>query len=375
MNVFTIVLLVFAVAAFADKAVGMKTGLGDSIDTGMATMGPTTVAMLGSYTVGVAFINAHAGSVAALADVLPFDPSMIMGVTLAPETGGYSLASQMTDDSSMLMFNGVILAGLLGQLISFQFPVFMAALDRVDHSIAIKGFIVGIVVIPIGFITAALMLRISFADFAAEFIPVLLICLVLGLGMIKAQRRTVRIVGGFARLIQILIYLLLMIALAGIFVPSLAYAGDALVDNALRVILRCTIIVCGALTLSNLVIRIFRKQLGAIAAKIGVNEVTIIALVLNCINSLAILPLYRKMDEKGKLMNAAFSVSGAYFLGGQLGFVASSVDSGWYLLTYLVSKVLCGAISLVIAAKMYTRLTGEKTEGGQTMQTAAEEAA
>ena len=96
MNVFTIVLLVFAVAAFADKAVGMKTGLGDSIDTGMATMGPTTVAMLGSYTVGVAFINAHAGSVAALADVLPFDPSMIMGVTLAPETGGYSLASQMT---------------------------------------------------------------------------------------------------------------------------------------------------------------------------------------------------------------------------------------------------------------------------------------
>ena len=32
------------------------------------------------------------------------------------------------------MFNGVILAGLLGQLISFQFPVFMAALDRTDHS-------------------------------------------------------------------------------------------------------------------------------------------------------------------------------------------------------------------------------------------------
>ena len=28
------------------------------------------------------------------------------------------------------MFNGVILAGLLGQLISFQFPVFVAALDR-----------------------------------------------------------------------------------------------------------------------------------------------------------------------------------------------------------------------------------------------------
>lgn len=109
-----------------------------------------------------------------------------------------------------------------------------------NTSIAIKDFIVGIVVIPIGFTTAALMLRISFADFAAEFIPVLLICLILGLGMIKAQRRTVRIVGGFARLIQILIYLLLIIALAGIFIPSLAYAGDALVDNALRVILRCT---------------------------------------------------------------------------------------------------------------------------------------
>ncbi len=36
------------------------------------------------------------------------------------------------------MFNGVILAGLLGQLISFQFPVFMAALDRTDHSSIIR---------------------------------------------------------------------------------------------------------------------------------------------------------------------------------------------------------------------------------------------
>ena len=55
--------------------------------------------------------------------------------------------------------------------------------------------------------------------------------------------------------------------------------------------------------------------------------------------------------------------------------MASSVDSGWYLTVYLVSKILCGAVSLVIAAKMYPRLAREKTDGGQMIQTAAEEAA
>ena len=46
-------------------------------------------------------------------------------------------------------------------------------------------------------------------------------------------------------------------------------------------------------------------------------------MIMNFATSLAILPLISKMDKKGRMLNAAFSVSGAYMLGGQLGFVSS----------------------------------------------------
>lgn len=172
----------------------------------------------------------------------------------------------------------------------------------------------------------------------------------------EGQAKTVKIVSGFAKAIQALIYFLLIIAVVGVFAPSLAYADDVQLNEAMIVILQCTIIICGALALSNTFIRIFRKQLAWIAEKIGVNEVSVAALVLNCINSLAVLPLYNRMDEKGKLLNAAFSVSGAYCLGGQMGFVASAVNDGYFLAVFVTAKILCGFLSFLAAAKLYPRL-------------------
>lgn len=365
MNVFTYLLIAFAVIAFIDKGAGLKLGFGDSVDTGMATMGPTTIAVLGASSVGITFINAHADSVKMLADVLPFDPSMLMGAVLCPEMGAFALSSQMTDDKSLIIFNGAVLGGLLGQVISFQFPVFMATLDRKNHGIVIRGFIVGLLMIPVGLIFAALMLRLDIRCFAVEFIPVVCVCILLGLGMIRYQNRTVKIVGGFAKFIQVIIYLLLIIAVIGVFVPAMEYADEELVRDAMMVILQCTMIICGALALSALLIRLFRRQLNSIAGKIGVNEVSVIAFVLNCMNSLAILPLYNKMDEKGKLMNAAFSVSGAYALGGQMGFVASVVDDSFNLVVFIAAKLLCGVASLIVACKLYPKLTGDKQDSAE----------
>lgn len=360
MNIFTCILLACAVIAFIDKVTGQKLGLGESIDLGMSTMGSTTIAVLGASSVGIAFMNQHAESAAALSDILPFDPSMLMGICLCPETGAFALTKQLTDNPDLVILNGIVLAGLLGQVISFQFPVFLSTLPKQHHRIVIIGFIVGLIMIPIGLMIAAFMLKLSPASFITEFIPIFIICLILSFGMIKAQKRTVAVVSGFAKVIQILIHLLLILAVVGVFIPSLAYADLTLVNNAMIVILQCTIIICGALALSNTFIKIFRKQLQWIASKIGVNEVSVVAFVLNCINSLAILPLYHKMDEKGKMMNAAFSVSGAYFLGGQMGFVVSAAESGYFLSIYLVTKGVCGFASLVVAGKLYSKFGKEQ---------------
>ena len=62
------------------------------------------------------------------------------------------------------------------------------------------------------------------------------------------------------------------------------------------------------------------------------------------------LPLLSKMNKKGKILNAAFSLSGAFVFGGQLGFIASvnSTSVTWFV----VVKLLAGILGLVIANVM-----------------------
>lgn len=358
MNILTTIFFICAIIAFIDKAVGTRLGFGYSIDEGMSMMGPTTIAILGVSSVGVVFMENHAEAIEQLGGVLFFDPSMLIGVGLCPEMGAFALTKQITNDIDLIIFNGIIIAGLLGQVTSFQFPIFMASLDKSVHNTVIKGFIIGLIMIPFGLVLGAVMLKLNFNDFISEFIPVLGMCLLLALGMMKAQKVTIKIIALIARVIQIGIYLCLIIALVGIFLPSHKYVQDSYIDDALKVILQCTIIICGALTLSDVIVKMFKKQLKYIAYKIGVNEVSVVAFVLGTVNSLAVLTLYRRMDEKGKLMAAAFAVSGSFFLGGQMAFVTNAVADSYFLVVYLAAKVLCGFASLFAAHKLYPRLCG-----------------
>ena len=145
----------------------------------------------------------------------------------------------------------------------------------------------------------------------------------------------------------------------GIFIPSLAYVGDETVHEAFIIVFKSSAIICGSLVFSELILKLFRKHIQKVAAKLGVNEVSVVAMLLNCATSLAILPLVSRMDEKGKMLNAAFSVSGTYVLGGQLGFV-SSVSDGATVTVFVITKVLCGVLSIIIMDIAYRRSTGNQ---------------
>ncbi len=59
------------------------------------------------------------------------------------------------------------------------------------------------------------------------------------------------------------------------------------------------------------------------------------------------LPLFSKMNQKGKILNAAFSLSGAFVFGGQLGFIAGvNPDS---ITWFVVVKLVEGIAGLLIA--------------------------
>ena len=96
---------------------------------------------------------------------------------------------------------------------------------------------------------------------------------------------------------------------------------------------------------------------GAAAQRLGVSREAAAGLAVSFATSLSMLPLFDKMDARGKAVNAAFSVGGAFCLGGQLAFVASAAPAS--VGAYLVCKLAAGACGALLAAKTTPRANGE----------------
>jgi ethanolamine transporter EutH len=66
------------------------------------------------------------------------------------------------------------------------------------------------------------------------------------------------------------------------------------------------------------------------------------------------MPLFESMDDKGKEVVAAFSLSGSFVIGGSLAFV-SNVTSGYNVLIFVVTKFVCAIISAWVIHLMWRR--------------------
>ena len=361
MNTFVAIMLIFAAVGFVDKALDGRWGLSESFDRGLGIMPTMVIPVMSICSVGSEFIRRHTEAIAGLSDGLFFDPSTIIGAILPPDFGGYFIVRGITDSPYLLAFNGVILGTLLGQAISFQLPVFMAATDKEDHPHIFKGFIVAITIVPVGMIVGALCIRMPAGLFLRQLLPVLILCLIIAAGLYFAPKKTALIFAWFARLVNWLFYLLFAMAVIGIFLPSLAYASPESVQEALMITFKCAVVAAGALVMSELILKVFRRQIQRISARMGINEVSAVSLLMTCATSLAILPLYPRMDPKGKQIVAAFSLSGAYVFGGSMAFV-SAVESGFTVGVFILVKIFCGALSAVIIHLLYKKEQGKANE-------------
>lgn len=354
MNPIVFLMLLFAGIGFLDKMFDFHLGLADAFDRGLAVMGPMSLSIVGICSVLVTLIQNHLNRILSAISFLPFDSSLLIGAVLAPDMGGFSISSQLASDPSILILNGVVLSSILGQTLSFQFPVFLSSLKKEEHPFMMKGFLIGIGAVPAGFFVAGLLLPIKKELFLQELIPILCICLLILTALLLLPRAAIRIFSLFAKIIQWITYSLFFLAVAGLFFPTIALTDLSTLKDASFIVFQSAIIVSGSLVLSEVIVRYLKHPLNKLGALFGINQISVIGLILNCATSLAILPLFPKMDQKGKLFNTAFAVSGAYFAGGQLGYISSVTDSKT-VTVYLISKIICGLVSLFIAELLCRR--------------------
>lgn len=349
MNLFILVMLGLSLLGIFDKILNNKLGLVSAFDKGIDSMGSIAASMIGFYCIAITLIQNNIEAVTSLSANSSLDPSIIIGSILAPDMGGFSIVSSLSS-SAFIVFSGVVLSSTLGQTISFQLPVFLASLKKDDLNPFISGLVYGILSLPVVLIITALYLQIP--NMLINLLPIIIICLVLVVALYFSYNKTIFVLTLFGYLIRIISIILFGMVVLQLFFAALPFTTTALISEAMVIVLRMCIVVCGSMILSDIIIKRFSRIIFIIGQKLGVNSSSVMGLLLSLGTSIAMIPMYSQMDRKGKMMNAAFSVSGAYVLGGQLGFI-SSVIEGNGVIVYMVSKIVAGLLAVIFVMLFY----------------------
>lgn len=347
MNIFVAVMLIFALIGLTDKILGGKLGFARDFDQGLSTMGGLVLSIVGLYSIGVSFVQSHAEAIARSTAGLFFDPSLIVGSVLAPDMGALGMALRLAESQPMAIFTGAMVAGSLGMTIGYQLPVFLAAVKKEEIPGLMRGFIYGLIPIPVGLAVGGLLLGLSPITLLLNMIPLVALVLLLIGAFRIAPNGTMKILILFGNFIRIISFIFFGLSVIGVFLPEYAVCDISLVEEILYMVLRMVLVACGGMVLSHFILSRFPEQISGIGKKLGVNSESVVGLILSSTQSLAMLPLYSRMDKKGQVMNAAFSVAGAYMVGGQCAFV-SSLATPAQSMFYILSKFLSGVLAVIL---------------------------
>ena len=347
MNIVIAFMLVFAVIGLIDKILGGRFHLAPEFDRGLELMGSTAIALVGIYCMGIYLSQTFADSIARLGQALPFDPALIVGCLLCPDTGALPVALQIEPSRPVALFCGMIVSTAVGVTVSFQLPVCLNMVrDKKDLAVMMNGLLVGLITILPGILLGGVMLRLPAENLVRDTIPVILLCVLLAVGMKFSAGLTTRILTGFANVVRAISLIFFLMVMAGLFIPRLALVDYDLVAEAFVAVGKMIVVVCGALVFSNIIMTRFQDAMKRVADRLGTNDYAVMGLFLSLTTTLAMIPLFHKMDRRGKLMNAAFCAAGAYVIGGQMAFVSGLTTPG-EISAYFAMKIVSGVLAIL----------------------------
>lgn len=351
MNIIIWIMLVFFILGVIDKAIGNRFGLAEGLEKGLSQMGSLAMSMIGFYCIGVTLIRDHMEGIASLTSGLPFDLGLLPGLLLAPDMGGFPMAAELAQNKMIGMFSGILIASSIGCLLSFQLPTALNMIRSEDIPIMMRGIIPGVITMPAGLLLGGLLMGISVKELFIQMIPVFILCAALAVLFWTIPGIMEKILTAFGLAIRALGLFLFVIVILGLFWTPLKIVDDVLFLEALTVVVKITVIVCGAMTFSDLLIRLAGSKIRRCSDRFGINETSVLGLLICLTSGVAMLPTFKDMDERGKIMNSAMCVMGAYVFGGQMGFMASVV-SGKYVAIYILCKLISGFLAIIAAWKM-----------------------
>jgi len=354
-------------------------GAGKQFEEGFNAMGPLALAMVGVIAATPILSRLLAPLVIPVYGWFGASPSMFATSLLALDMGGYNLARELATTNGQLdwasfLYSGLILGSMMGATIVFTIPVGLGMIDRNDRRPFALGILAGLITVPVGCLAGgltAMLCQVQTPDghpvvftvsmLVRNLVPVILFSGTLAVGLWKFPNAMVY---GFSLFAKILVAL--MTAALGVVAfqvltgmtlvpgmdPIFPGTGDqpGLDMRAMELVGRIAIALLGAYPAVYLLSRWFHKPLVAAGRLLGINDIAAAGLVATVASNLPMLKVLAQMDERGKVINVAFSVSAAWVFADHLAFVAANKPD--MIVAVIVGKLIAGVAAIAVAIQI-----------------------
>ncbi len=345
-RILMIIMALGVVVGGIDRIRGNKWGYGAKFEEGFQFLGPIALSMAGMICLAPVLADVLGRVVIPLYRRLGVDPGMF-GCLLAIDMGGYQLAGELAEDAVIGSYSGIVAAAIFGCTVVFTIPVGMGMVAVSDRKLFARGIMLGLVTMPVGLLVGGVMSGLSPLNCLHQNLPVLLLALLLLLGLWRIPERMIRGFCIFAEGIRTVITAGLVLAAAEYLCGWNPVKGMAPLEDAMAVVSSIGIVLLGSLPVTEFLRRIMKKPLAGLGKRLGMKPAGMISLLVGTVSVLPSLAMYRDMDEKGKVVNAAFLVSAASLLAAHMGFTISTEPQ---LLGALFAGKLSGGFAAAVLA-------------------------
>lgn len=352
--IMVIFMIIGGVCKCLNSSFGFKFELGDKFEEGIMAMGSLALAMVGIITIAPVLAIILEPVIAPLYKALGADPSMFATTILANDMGGFALAQQLAVDQEAGLFAGAILGAMMGPTIVFTIPVALGIIEPNDHKFLATGVLSGIITIPFGCLAGGLVAGFNISMILINLIPIAIVAILITIGLFVIPKGMIKAFTVFGKFVVVLAIIGLILGAIDLLIETIEIPYIDPVTEGIEVVGSIALTLAGAFCFVYVVTKIFKGALSKFGKLLGMNDIAAAGLVATLANSIPMFQMMKDMDNKGKVINVAFAVSGAFVLGDHLGFTAGVAPE--MIFPMIVGKLVGGISAIFVAMFMVKRM-------------------
>ncbi|MCP8615377.1 ethanolamine utilization protein EutH [Salirhabdus salicampi] len=357
-------IIVYIVIAFfclgaIDKCFGNKWGFGNRFTEGFMAMGSITLAMVGIISLAPVIASLLTPIIAPVYGLVGADPAAFANTLLALDMGGHALATEMSQSAEAELFAWVFLGTMMGPTLVFTIPIGLGIIEKEDHPYFAKGILLGLITVPVGCFIGGMVAQLSLLIIIQNLIPTMIISIIISIGLWKNTEKMIAGFTIFAKFIE-------SIAITGLTAICIeTFTGFTLIPNmtplmeGIEIVTMIVVFLAGAFPLVAFISISLKQLLKKLGDLLNINETSTAGLVASLAHSIPMFTLLKEMDPRGKVINVAFAVSGAFVLGGHLGFVAGVNKE--VVFAMVIGKLVGGMSAIFLAVITTNQMISQET--------------